>query len=153
MLRPSLLDGWNQQRRLEAAKRMTEGHLPLPLRRYAPPPWAPPRVRRLIRSLTKPHPAHRSPRTARDVADALSTPVPPWRCTDSTADVFRFEANGSVRVAVAGHRMRRKDQWQVRAVADRGRGERSVLSGRIPGQYRDTDLKGYFDAALTAWSR
>lgn len=152
LLRPSLAEGFDGAARDAAAQRMTRGHLPLPARRYVPPPWTPPRVRRLIRGLIRSDPNGRKPRSARAVADALDTPVPPWTEILDAPDAFEYAAVGRVSVSIKGRYLRRTAEWEISAAADRGSGQRSTQRGRHPNA-TDTVLEGYFDAALTSWSR
>lgn len=137
------LNGWDRD---AAHQRMARGQTPLPRPQMEPLPWAPPKVRALVRNLTKANPATRRPVTAMAVSDVLATtPVIAW----SPAGPDRWEGTARSdgrRYAVAVRHLPRNAEWESRIERHGPSGWRALESTRAPS--RVAALAGAFDRAL-----
>lgn len=135
--------------RLAARNRMCRGLTPLPRRLLTPPPWAPPRIRTLVRRLTESSPGDRRPRTATRVADILSTtPTIGWRLVRE--DPSRWEGRSrftDAHYAVDLRELPRKGEWEISVLREHPSGWRAIERERINDVDRQA-LKRAFDLAL-----
>lgn len=135
--------------RMAVRGRMSRGLTPLPRRLLEPPPWAPPRIRTLVRQLTKTQPGDRRPRTATEVADVLSTTrAIGWRRVrdDPRRWEGRSRATGA-NYAVDLRELPRKGEWEISVLREHSSGWRAIERKRVDDPDRQA-LKRAFDLAL-----
>lgn len=137
------LTGWDRD---SAHQRMSRGQTPLARARMEPPPWAPPRVRALVRSLTSADPAARRPATATAVSDILATtPAVGW--SPCSPERWEGTARSDGRTyAVTVRHLPRLGEWETRVERHGPSGWRALHSSRAPS--RERALAGTFDRAL-----
>lgn len=139
--------------RSAAHSRMSRGLTPLKRREMEPPPWAPPRVRTLIRQLTEADPGKRNPKTAMDVADVLaSTPAVGWIQTNSTDVKKRWEGKARWHrhyYAIDARYLPRKGEWEIRLERRHRAGWRAFSIFRTPSLTRSI-LQESFDDVVAA---